>query len=82
MSPFLFRCTLEYTTGKIHAHQERLKLSGTHQLLVCDDDINLLVVNIHSVKKNTGASFVPSKERGLEVNDETLSTCSCLRNRV
>ena len=51
MSPFLFRCTLEYATGKIHAHQEGLKLSGTHQLLVCADDINLLGGNIHTVKK-------------------------------
>jgi hypothetical protein len=55
VSPFLFRCTLEYAIGKIHAHQEGLKLSGTHQLLVCADDINLLGGNIHTVKKNTGA---------------------------
>ena len=32
--------------GKIHAQQEGLKLSGTHQLLVCADDINLLGGNI------------------------------------
>ena len=49
-----------------------LKLSGTHQLPVCADDVNLLRGNIHMVKKNTGALLVPSKESGLEVNIETF----------
>ena len=71
VSLFLFRCTLEYATGKIHAHQEGLKLCGTHQLLVCADDINLLGGNICTIKKNPGASLVPSKESGCEVNAET-----------
>lgn len=53
-----------------------MKFSGTHQLLVCADDINLLSGNIHAIKKNTGASLVPSKESGREVNAETIGNSS------
>jgi hypothetical protein len=47
-----------------------LKLSGTHQLLVYDDDVNLLGDNIDTIKKNTEALIGYSKEVGLEVNAE------------
>jgi hypothetical protein len=42
-----------------------LKLNGTHQLLVCADDVILLGVNVDTIKKNT---FDASKEGGLDVN--------------
>jgi len=45
-----------------------LKLSGTHQLLVYADDVNILGGSVHYVEKNTGALVVASKEIGLEVN--------------
>jgi len=49
-----------------------LKLNGTHQLLVHANDVNILVGSVLSVKKNTEALLVGSKETGLEVNaDET-----------
>jgi hypothetical protein len=35
-----------------------LKLGGTHQLLVNDDDVHILDRRIHIVKKNTEALFV------------------------
>jgi hypothetical protein len=41
----------------------RLRLNGTHQLLVCADDVN-------TTKKKTEALIGPSKEVGLEVNTE------------
>jgi len=45
-----------------------LKLNGTHQLLVYDDDINILGRSVHTVKENAEALIVASKEIGLEVN--------------
>jgi len=45
---------LEYVFSKVQGKQERLKLNGTHQLLVYDRE----------------ALLVASKENGLEINAE------------
>jgi hypothetical protein len=45
-----------------------LKLNGTHQLLICADDVNLLEDNIDAIKEDTGMLIDASKEVGLEVN--------------
>jgi hypothetical protein len=47
-----------------------LILNGTHQLLVCADDVNLLDDKVNTVKKNTQTLIDASKEVGLEVNTE------------
>jgi hypothetical protein len=45
-----------------------LKLNGTHQLLVYADNVNILEESMQTIKKNTEAVVVASKEIGLEVN--------------
>ena len=45
-----------------------MKLNGTSQLLVYADDVNILRGSVHTIKKNTEALIVVSKEIGLEVN--------------
>jgi hypothetical protein len=59
-----------------------LKLNGTHQLLVCADDVNLLGDNIDAIKKNMESLIDATKEVGLEVNTEKLSICRCLVTRM
>jgi hypothetical protein len=39
-----------------------LELNGTHQLLIYADDVNILGGSVHTIKKNTAALLVGSKE--------------------
>jgi len=58
---------LEYAIRRVQVSQDGLKLNGTHQLLVYVD-VNILGGSVHTVKENTEALVVVSKETGLEVN--------------
>ena len=51
LSPLLSNCALEYTIRKVQANLERLKLNGTHQLVVFAKDDNLLCKNIHTAQR-------------------------------
>jgi len=64
----LFNFASEYTIRGVRVNQDGLKLDGIHQLLVYADDVNILAGSKHTVKKNTEALLVASKEIGLEVN--------------
>jgi hypothetical protein len=48
----------------------RLKLNGTHQLLMYADHVNVIRDNINTTKKNTETLTDASKEVGLLVNAE------------
>jgi hypothetical protein len=53
LSPLFFNLTLGYAIRKVQENQMGLKLSGTHQLLVYANNVNLLEGNIDTINKNT-----------------------------
>jgi hypothetical protein len=68
LPPLLFNFALEYTIRRVQVNQDVLKLSGTHQLLVYADYVNMLGGIVRTIKKNAEALLVASQEIGLEVN--------------
>jgi hypothetical protein len=52
----------------VQANQEGLKLNGTHQLLLYADDVTILGGSVHTIRKNTEALVIASKDISLEVS--------------
>jgi hypothetical protein len=68
LSPLLLNFSLEYAIRRVQVIRDGLKLNGTHQLLVYASDVNILGGSVNTIKKNTDALVVASKEIGLEVH--------------
>ena len=68
LSPLRFNVALEYAIRGVHINQDGFKVNGTHnELLVYAVGVSILGGNVHTIKKNTEALFVASKEFGLEL---------------
>jgi hypothetical protein len=72
---------LEYIIKKVQESQEELELHGTHQLLVCANDVNVLS-ETEIPQRKTVALLEAIREVGLQVNIEnaTYTFMSCDQN--
>jgi hypothetical protein len=71
---------LEYGIRNVQENRMGLKLNGTHQILVCADDVNLLGDNTNAINDNTQILTEASKEVILEVNTEIIKYQNAGRN--
>jgi len=48
----LFNFALEFAIRRVQVNQDGLKLSGTRQLLIYADDVNILGESVHTTQEN------------------------------
>jgi hypothetical protein len=70
LPPLFSSFALEFAVRRVQVNQDGLQLNGTHWLLVYADDVNILDRSVYTrtIKKDTEALLVGSKEIRLEVN--------------
>jgi hypothetical protein len=70
--PLLFNFSLAYAIRKVQANQEGLKSNRTHHLSLYADYGHTLGGYIHTIKKNTEALAVTSKDNSLQVSAKKI----------
>jgi hypothetical protein len=70
LSPLLFSFSFEYAIKKVQKNEVCLELNGTHQLLVCADDVNLLGDSVNAIKENSETLLETGRDICLEINAE------------
>ena len=68
LSPLLFNFASVYAIRRVQVNHNDLKLNGTHRFQAYADDVTVLSGSRYTIKENTEALIVVSKEIGLEVN--------------
>jgi len=63
-------------------NQDGLKLNSTHHLLFHADDVNMSCGRVHTIKNNTYALIVASKENGLVVNADRTKHMIAFRDHM
>ena len=68
LRPLHLHFVLEYAIRRVQVNQDGMKLSGTHQLLVYADDVNIFGGSVHNIREKAEALEVGSKKTEIEVN--------------
>ena len=78
----LFIFVLDYSIRRVQVKQDGWKLSGTLQLSVYADYVNIFGGSLHAIKGNADASVVASTEIGLEVNADKTKYIIMPRDQI